>query len=44
MSRGPSIPVKCSTIELKDLADTLDFDKEGKERSEERRVGKECLE
>ena len=33
MSRGPSIPVKCSTIELKYLADTLDFDKEGKEGS-----------
>jgi len=31
MSRGPVLPVHCSTVELKDLGDTIDFDKEGKE-------------
>lgn len=31
MSRGPVIPAKCSTIQLSDLADVLDFDKEGAE-------------
>jgi len=29
MSGGPLIPVTCSTIELKDLADTLDFEANG---------------
>jgi hypothetical protein len=32
MSRGPVLsPVHCSTIELKDLGDIIDFDKEGNE-------------
>lgn len=33
MSRGPIIPVKCSTIELKDLADIEGFDEEADQGS-----------